>query len=284
MKASVARSILVCVGLLAFASLVLPSISDAVGRTDVLAVWLFDEGSGDMVTDSSGKGHDGSFVSSNDIPGPEWAAGRFGGGLHFPEGGQNWVVMNNPVLPLETVDITMGVWVKPGGTQNTHANILSSHAGFRGIAFEQAGDELNRFNVPIGTAGADENLRAKWSWNTENDTLNSQLVTDEWNHFVVTKAGGRTTQYVNGEITVEADIDPGTVLQSDRFFIGSGRTWADDSGRWFNGTIDDAFIFTRALSQGEIQSAMNNGIADTTAVSPADKMAAVWGKIKTRHQ
>jgi len=284
MKASAARSILVCVGLLAFASLVLPSISDAVVRTDVLAVWLFEEGSGEMVTDSSGKGNNGDFTSSNDIVGPNWAAGKFGGGLHFPEGGENWVVMVGPVLPLETVDITMGVWVKPGDTQNTHANIISSHNGFKGISFEQAGDQLNRYNVPIGTAGADEQKRADWSWNTQNDTLNTQLVTNEWNHFVVTKTGGRTTQYLNGEITVEGDVDPGPVLEPDRVYIGSGRIWGDDSGRWFNGTIDDLFIFARALSQGEIQSAMNNGIEDTSAVSPAGKMSTVWGEIKARHQ
>ena len=290
MKASVARFTLLCVGL-AFASLVLPSVSDAqLDMTGVLALWLFEEGKGTTVTDSSGNGHDGEFRAT-----PEWVEGRSGrGALHFPAGGENWVAIrtsnlanNDPVIP-ETVDITMGIWVKPGGTQNTHANILASHNGYRGISFEQIGDDVNRFNVPIGTAGADDALRAQWVYNTldaSGNDIATQLVTDEWNHFVVTKAGNHTTQYLNGEVSAESDIHEGPVLVPDRFYIGSGRTWSDDSGRWFNGTVDDAFLFTRALTQDEIKGIMVNGLIETsTAVSPANKIATVWGRIKARHQ
>ena len=46
--------------------------------SEVVAIWLFDEGKGDTVKDASGNGHDGTIVGE-----VEWGEGQFGGGLNF---------------------------------------------------------------------------------------------------------------------------------------------------------------------------------------------------------
>ena len=47
------------------------------------------------------------------------------------------------------------------------------------------------------------------------------------------------------------------------------------------GKLDEAMIFSRALSQDEISTAMNDGIADLLPVSPVDKaLTTTWGDIK----
>ena len=45
-----------------------------------IAVWFFNEGSGDTVSDSSGNGHDGVFDGN-----PKWIDAEHGGGLRFPD-------------------------------------------------------------------------------------------------------------------------------------------------------------------------------------------------------
>jgi len=52
---------------------------------DVVALWLFDEGSGDTAKDSSGNGHDGKIMST-----PKWVDGMFGKALSF-NGKDNYV-------------------------------------------------------------------------------------------------------------------------------------------------------------------------------------------------
>ena len=43
--------------------------------------------------------------------------------------------------------------------------------------------------------------------------------------------------------------------------------------------VDDAAIWSRALSEAEINEAMNGGLLD---VSPQNKTATTWGSIKQR--
>ena len=55
--------------------------------------------------------------------------------------------------------------------------------------------------------------------------------------------------------------------------------------REFKGAVDEAFVFSRALSQDEITSVMNDGIAEILAVSPVDKaFTTTWGKLKSANR
>ena len=68
------------------------------------AMWLFDEGKGKSVKDSSGNGHHGEFKGK-----PEYIEGKFGTGLDFggPEEG-DWIQMDAPVV-VDTVDFSIGL-------------------------------------------------------------------------------------------------------------------------------------------------------------------------------
>ena len=50
----------------------------------MVAVWLFDEGKGNIVVDSTSNGHDGK------IEGAKWVKGRFGKALEL-DGTDDWV-------------------------------------------------------------------------------------------------------------------------------------------------------------------------------------------------
>ncbi len=266
MKISV-RFTLLYIGI-AFMCLALTNISDALEPTSFAAIWTLDEGAGDKVADMSGNGYDGAFASGE----PQWVKGKFGMALDF-DGVDDWVEMNDPVVK-ETVDFTMGCWVNPGDTQKTWTNILSSHQEppRRGISFEQIENNVNLFGVALGDgtnwAGA-ENFRV-------------QLITGEWNHMVVVRSGDQGTWYLNGEVAVAekyASGDP-VVAATSNFRIGN---WVL-GGREFNGTVDEVFLINEALSADQVKTIMSNGIIATeTAVSPAEKTATTWGRIKRAH-
>ena len=52
------------------------------------------------------------------------------------------------------------------------------------------------------------------------------------------------------------------------------------SSHYWKGMLDDMAVFNRALSEGEIQELMDNGVESIMAVQPNDKLTTMWGKIK----
>ena len=50
---------------------------------------------------------------------------------------------------------------------------------------------------------------------------------------------------------------------------------------YFDGVMDEVFIFNQALTQAEITRLMNDGI-DFVAVSAVGNISLMWGKIKSK--
>jgi len=228
----------------------------------VVAIWLLDEGDGDKVTDASGNGHDGGFKSGE----PEWVDGMFGKALSF-DGVDDWVEMDAPVI-VDTVDFTMGCWANPGDSQKTWTNILSSHQEppRRGISFEQIQDDVNKFGVALGDGV---------NWAGVGDV---QLENGEWNHMVFVREGDKGIWYLDGKVDEEtklASADP-VVAATSNFRIGN---WVL-GGREFNGMVDEAFLFNRALKENEVTSIMDRGIEKASHVFPKGKISTAWGRIK----
>ena len=254
---------------LVFTILVLTSYAQ-VDMTGVVAIWLLDEGTGDRVTDASGNAHDGGFASGE----PQWVVGKFGTALSF-DGVDDWVEMNAPVV-VDTVDFTMGCWVNPGATQKTWTNILSSHQEppRRGISFEQNSSNINKFGIAIGDG-------VNWAGDSFTAEILPQLKDGVWQHYVFVRQSDKGTFYLDGKSAAEATLlskDP-VVAATSNFRIGN---WVL-GGREFNGMVDEAFIFNRALSTVEITSIMKSGIMGAQPVSLRDKIATAWGRIKTQY-
>ncbi len=271
MNKTVVRLTFFCVGLV-FTGLVLTSISDAeIDMTGARAIWLFDEGEGDTTSDISGNDFHATLAN-----GAAWTDGKFGAGVSF-DGADDYVEANAPVV-VETVDFTMGLWLNPGETQSQWANILSSHGSdpgppeiCRGMSIEQVSDSANLYYF---IAGGGEN--GCWL----GQAAQTQLAAGVWQHFVIVRQGATLTHYLNGEVSAEgrAQRDTPYAPATLNFRIGN---WSVFEGRGYNGTVDDAFIFDRALSYDEIISVMDDGFGVEIAVSPARKISAVWGGIKT---
>ena len=95
-----------------------------------------------------------------------------------------------------------------------------------------------------------------------NHVTSSAAVTDtNFHHVAVTKSGSTVVFYVDGTATTAAAYDPGFTFTTN---AGIGAR-TDGFGNTFYGAIDEIAVFDRALSQAEVQAAMNGGAYTQTA-------------------
>ena len=132
--------------------------------------------------------------------------------------------------------ITLSVWVKPmdagNGQHNPyvgkgdHAYAIKHAAGNSFEFFVQNDDNWNTVNVPL-TDGFNGN----------------------WYHLVGTYDGAQAKLYVNGELGATLDYAGAIASSTDAVDLGRNSEVTD---RLFEGTMDDARIYNRVLSEGEI--------------------------------
>ena len=253
------RLILLCIGLF-FTSLVLAIASYArFNAEEALGIWLFDEGEGDKVEDFSGHGNDGKFINE-----PKWVDGKFGQALSFD--GDDYVEINSPVN-ISEMNYSISVWVNPGDSQKTYANILGNHTEpCTGYVVQQNADALNSFYSAFGGGGA---------WDSV--TACTQLKSGVWQHFVTVREGAKMTHYLNGKESASQKVSEVDVTPSvNNLLIGE---WVAGKGRQFNGMIDEVLIIDRVLTVDEI-SALGKGVEKASAISNTGKLTATWGGIK----
>ena len=252
------RLSLICAGLMVISLILAGQSSAEIDPASIVGIWLFDEGDGE---DSSENGNDGELVG--DIKGIE---GQFGEALEFPGAAGNYVlVANNDSLALD--ECTATAWIKTEQIEGEGAIITNMPANKpRNYNLRGQPDGIIAF---VFTTGMD------WTY-----TAGTTLITDgSWHHVAGTYDGENARVYVDGKLDAEApqgpmDANPGPVT------IGG-----TVQGHYFTGIIDDVGLFSEALEIDDIKSIMDDGLGVATgiaAVSPSDKLAAVWGNIKVQ--
>jgi hypothetical protein len=135
-------------------------------------------------------------------------------------------------------DLSLSLWLKPGSFQPTYAALLyHSPTSGLGWSIEQNINELNKFYFGYGG----------------NAYCSSQLISNTWNHLVITKKDLVTRCYVNSILTNTQNSTtlPVTSGGNAPFVIGAFPS-GDNRSRFFNGTLDDIFIFNRTLTAQEV--------------------------------
>ncbi len=258
------RSIIVSAVALLLAGIFVSSTHARIDPGSVVGLWLFDEAGGDKVGDSSGNGHDGDKGGSI-----KWVGGKFGGALEFPGDSSDYVsIPHEDSLSLTNWTITVWVSVQQkdwqlivqksiSGTKNNNNYSLYTKPG--------GGIDFNFY-----TEGGDANL------------LNGTAIAvdGEWHHVATTYDGKVMYLYIDGDLDGETATDAEPVLHTDPLVIGG-----DDRGAGVQvkGIVDEVALFSKALSEEDVKSIMEDGLKAATAVSPAGKLTIAWGSIKEGH-
>jgi hypothetical protein len=253
-------------------ALLLPALAGAAVPDPDVLWWKFDEGTGAMAADSSGKGHDGV------ITGAAWKSGGVGGVgycLDFPGSLAVSVEDKNAPGYLNGLGaITVAMWIKSRVTNTDNGFIIAENpAGndsFVTMRYDAAGASFGGTNIlkmaVTSSPGGEQQLEAA-----------SGLQTTNWQHVAMTWKGGELIHfYADGKPitpTGQGAANAGTISGCTTLIVGKGgKDLSGNPGTGWNGLIDDVRIYSTVLTAAQIaELATNKPIAyKASEPNPAD--------------
>ncbi|SHK48169.1 Metallo-peptidase family M12 [Rubritalea squalenifaciens DSM 18772] len=240
------------------------TITDSAGKTatgiavidvqpsDNLKLYLnLDETSGTVANDASVYSNNGS-LNGTDF-GTVSVAGQYGNGADL-DGVDDHVTVSGMKLNSNTV--TMTAWIKPEVTQPSWAGIIFDRtSGAQGLNF--------------GTAG-----ELRYHWNSGNYGWNSGLVPTPgvWTFVALVIEPNKATIYMNNGSGFQSAVNNVTHTAA-----GFGTTYVgrdpNSSARSFNGVLDEARVYGKAMTQADLQQVYDGGTAESP--SPFDGASEV---------
>ena len=237
---------------------------------NVIGLWLFNEGKGDVTRDSSGNGNDGTLTSS-----PKWIDGKFGKALEF-DGVASYVDCGNKNTMTMTNEVTVQFWFRNDKKMSVFEDRMVA-----------VGKHYLEYEVGVYSAGAIHTYTSNGAGDYDEGINVANAEADwavgKWRHVAWTLKGAHETVYVDGVMAGEFDKPhAGTKPGEHNLEIGR-RT---EGGLQFKGALDEVAVSKVALAQADIQASMKDGLEAslglTTAVSSAGKLATYWGNIKAK--
>ncbi len=208
----------------------------------LVGYWKFDEGTGQIVNDSSGNANNGTLgtTSSPGIDDPIWTSGKFGGALDF-DGANDYVDVGTMDVPSGAM--TIAAWFKADSVSGCGPRLISKATSDTSDSthwwmLSFCSDKL-RFRLKTDPSGFTTVLIAP----------SGDLSTGVWTHAAATYDGATMKIYKDG-VLVGSAPKTGTVSIDSSVKVNIGRN--PDSIYHFNGIIDDVRVYNRALSQEEI--------------------------------
>ena len=206
------------------------------------AHWAMNEGSGNVLIDSSTNGNNAALAGN-----PLWVDGVRGQAVSLNGSTQYATAEDNASLDIINA-ITLAVWIKPE-IRNTQYLIkkalIGSINGYE-LALSSDGRVFVRFNQ--ATSGDSYRLNSSTAYPFDGNI---------WIHIAATYDGSSLRIYINGSLDTSRTIS--TVIASNNINLGLG-SQPDGTGM-FQGQIDDARIYTYALSASEVLALTQHQIA-----------------------
>ncbi len=253
------RFFCICAAIIVFMVTGMISIEAQVNDPTLSVYYNFDEDGG-TVKDNSLNGNHGTI--DGDVNREE---GVYGNAIVLEN--QSWIDMNGPEFKNGPVDgFTIAVWVNHSGSSDPQT-LLDAIGTDHGSGL---------FHMEIRTGGFRFFHRDGSNTAVFNINPGPVIEANKWVHFAGTydSDSGDIRTYINGE---ETHSGTGSGKCSDNWGVTAG-IGHHKNGRWFDGRLDEYYIFGRALPENEISEVMNGALL---AVEPSDKLTTTWGNIKS---
>lgn len=200
----------------------------------LVGFWKFDEGSGTITNDSSGKDNDGIIIN---FPIPTvWTSGKYDSAVGF-DGGNKVNVLDSTTLN-PTTSITLTAWIK-----------INSYLTAYGCVACKWDDATARWAYFLGIQN-DGTIRTDVYTTGFNSLNGGTIATNQWTYIAMTYDGKAQKLYQDGSFKISNSPSASINNASP-----SNTTIASNGGdSWrINGTIDNVKIYNRALSASEIR-------------------------------
>jgi prepilin-type N-terminal cleavage/methylation domain-containing protein len=213
------------------------------GDNSLVGYWPMDEGTGTTAYDDSGINSTGTWSGTKVGTNGYYSAGKIGPYTGTFDGTSTFIsdVGNNPSLVL-TTGMTMVAWVKLTAT-STDEKIISKRPSYALTVFTNNIPETEIF---ISTASQD----------TRSASGGTVLANGKWYQVAGTYNGSTLTTYVNGVLDRQVSVSGS--MDNTSYVLNIGKT-ADGVANYFNGSIDDARVYNRALSAAELAALYSGG-------------------------
>lgn len=201
-----------------------------------LGHWTFDEGTGTTANDSAGVNDAGLFGATAGSADPNWAGGWVGSNaLQFY--GTSFVQIPDPNFGQLRWEITTAAWVKVNAWPGDWSSIIGKWNTTWRFARRQ---NTNDFTLHL--SGVEESLAGS-----------SNINDGYWHHVAATYDGNRVTTYLDGQVNsfmdasgpINEDLDP-------THFVMIGNRGDNQTGRGWNGLLDDVRLYSYAISAEDI--------------------------------
>lgn len=258
-----------------FVVLVLVSVGSATAAlTDDLVVhFTFDEVKGKRIFDESGNGLDARIIKNT-----QFVEGKYGKAIRITNETEDCVNIPSADALEISQEITMMAWVY-------HENWMeSTFQWFDKGCYSRASNRsygmalFNRENPHssgIGIIlGGEHQVRF---------IIRKDMTNKTWHHIVATSDSTSVKLYLDGEsVNSDGRLPPAfqflfNGINDEDLRIGCAKNKPEYA--FEDGSIDEVAIWSRALSDDEIRSAMRSPLLD---VLPKDKAATTWGNIKRK--
>jgi hypothetical protein len=259
-KNSVAMSahalVIVVLILLALCGLSVVTISVPAASNPSL-LYSLDENQGVVVSDSSGNSNNGNLVN-----GPLWTSGKYNSGLNF-DGGNDYVNAGSGPSIDQLPQVTAVAWIFP----RTAGQFTS------GDFFNKRGSNGSGWRFDISSNRLELGFSVDYSSDLYAISVPSAIPLNAWSHVAAvwdgTTAASNVVIYVNGvPVAHSLDLNGSGTRANDsnnNLIIGNN----NGTDQTFDGVIDEARVYGRALTQAEIQADMNTPIGSPPAPTPS---------------
>jgi concanavalin A-like lectin/glucanase superfamily protein len=218
----------------------------------LVALWRLNDAAGTTATDDSPNGNNGALQGD-----PEWTPGVLEGALAF-DGDGDYVDCGNDAVFDITEQITLAIWVNANDMLNGEHNCWLGKGDNAYAIKHQSGNNLEFF-IYSG------------DWYSTNYTTDLDTLIGEWHHMTGTFDGDELLFYLDGEVAETLAFSGAISTATHNVTLGEN---SQATGRYFDGMLDDARIYNRALTQEEILIVMLGGTTPELASDPSPESEA----------
>lgn len=217
-------------------ALMISGVASADLNTGLVAQWSFDDCT---AIDDSGNEHNGAIQGA-----PQCVDGVQGKALSF-NGQNDFVEVQDSNGDFSPPDLTVSVWINPNEAQLDNAGIIDKSHSLNG---DIGGWVLQKRGMGSGLQFYFEYCSSSACANNQDQTFTTPI--NKWSHLVITKQGNIVSNYMNGRLLSKKTYSLSDYPKTTKpLLIGAVKSW----NRYFNGSIDEPRIYSRALTTAEIQ-------------------------------